>query len=219
MPTQEIELVSPAELARNEDLLAAVDSLLDETRATEDRLHRNFLEIGVAMLAVQKAKAWLARAKSWDSYVMDCGKRFGRGRTALYGYTSVAERLLPHMPAKQLVEMGISKAQPLAQYARHHEGKLPANLVNKAIDSGVGTEEFKAAVAETQNEKPENGKWYQIPGFFVTPEEKEEIERGLSRAGNVEPLPKDCPEWLKVKITVQRLVAEFLSTYGCTENG
>lgn len=219
MPTQEIELVSPAELARNEELLAAVDSLLDETRATEDRLHRNFLEIGVAMLAVQKAKAWLSRAKSWDSYVMDCGKRFGRGRTALYGYTSVAERLLPHMPAAQLVEMGISKAQPLAQYARHHEGKLPANLVNKAIDSGVGIEEFKAAVAETQNEKPEKGSWYDLGGFFVTPEEKEEIERGLSRAAEVEPLPGDCPEWLRKKIIVQRLVAEFLSTYPCTENG
>lgn len=216
---QEIEVVSPAEFTRNEQLLAAVDSLLDETRATEDRLHRNFLEIGVAMLAVQKAKAWLSRAKSWDSYVMDCGKRFGRGRTALYGYTSVAERLLPHMPAKQLVEMGISKAQPLAQYARFHEGKLPANLVNKAVDPEVGTEEFRAAVAETQNQKPENGKWYQIPGFFVTPEEKEEIERGLRVAGEVEPLPEDCPEWLKTKITVQRLVAEFLSTYPCTENG
>jgi hypothetical protein len=218
MPTQEIELVSPAELARNEELLAAVDSLLDETRATEDRLHRNFLEIGVAMLAVQKAKAWLSRAKSWDSYVMDCGKRFGRGRTALYGYTSVAERLLPHMPAKQLVEMGISKAQPLAQYARFHEGKLPANLVNKAMNGQVGIEEFKAAVAETESPL-EKGKWYDFGGAFLTADERIEMDAGLLRAETIEPLPENIPDWMIRKIVMQRLVAEFLSTYPCTENG
>lgn len=216
-PTQEIEIPPPAELASNEVLLARVDTLLDETRATEDRLHRNFLEIGVAMLAVQRAKAWLVRARSWDSYVMDCGKRFGRGRSSLYGYTSVAERLLPHMPAEQLVEMGIGKAQPLAQYARHHDGNLPENLICKAMDSGVGLEEFKAAVAETQSPL-EKGKWYEIPGFFVTPEEKEEIERGFVRAAEVEPLPEDCPEWMKNKIIVQRLIAEFLSTYPELDN-
>jgi hypothetical protein len=219
MPTQEIEVVTREELAGNDLLLARVDSLIDEARTSEEKLHRDFLEIGVAMLEVQKAKAWLSRAKSWDSYVMDCGKRFGRGRTALYSYVSVAERLLPHMPAAQLVGMGISKAQPLAQYARLHDGKLPENLVESAIDPSVGLEEFKATVAEAQNEKPEKGKWFQIPGFFVTSEEQEEIERGLSRATEIEPLPEICPDWLRSKIQIQRIVAEFLSTYPCTENG
>lgn len=214
---QELEIPSPAELASNEVLLARVDTLLDETRATEDRLHRNFLEIGVAMLAVQRAKAWIVRARSWDSYVMDCGKRFGRGRSSLYGYTSVAERLLPHMPAEQLIEMGISKAQPLAQYARHHDGRLPIDLVESAINPKVGADDFRAEVAKLQHGTEDKGAWYEIPGFFVTPEEKEEIERGFVRATEVEPLPEDCPEWLKNKIIVQRLVAEFLSTYPCTE--
>jgi hypothetical protein len=219
MMTQEIELVSSAELARNQELLAAVDSLLDETRVTEDRLHRNFLEIGVAMLAVQKAKAWLARAKSWDSYVMDCGKRFGRGRTAIYSYTSVAERLLPHMPAKQLVEIGISKAQPLAQYAKRLTGKLPENLIESAINPEVGVEEFRASIAEVQHDKPEKGKWFDLGGFFCTADERIEIESGLERAETIEPLPEDTPAWLARKIAIQRLIAEFLSTYPCTENG
>jgi hypothetical protein len=214
MPAQEIQVVSRFETEKNEELLARVDSLIDEARTSEEKLHRDFLEIGVAMLDVQKAKAWLGRARSWDSYVMDCGKRFGRGRTALYGYVSVAERLLPHMPAKQLVEMGISKAQPLAQYAKFHDGKLPENLVESASDPNVGTEEFKAAVQETQNGGgQEKGKWYDFGGAFLSADERQEIERGFLRATEIEPLPDDCPDWLKRKIQMQRLVAEFLSTY------
>lgn len=215
----QIEVVSNTDRRNAEALLARVDELLDDSRATQDRLHRNFIEIGIALLAVEKSRAWTLRAKSSDQYIKDCEGRFGRSRTVLYGYKSVAENLLPHMPASQLMEIGISKAQPLAQYAKKHAGDLPDLLVSKAVDAGVGVEEFKAAVAESQHEKPEKGKWFQIPGFFVTAEEKEEIDRGLRVAEAVEPLPVDCPDWLKTKITVQRLVAEFLSTYPCTENG
>ena len=123
------------------------------------------------------------------------------------------------MTPEQLIEIGISKAMPLAQYTKRHAGKLPENLIESAINPKVGVEEFQSSLQESQYEKPEKGKWFQIPGFFVTPEEKEEIDRGLRTAEAVEPLPEDCPDWLKSKITVQRLVAEFLSTYPSTENG
>lgn len=210
---QEIEVLKPAEVVRNQGLLAVVDSLLDETRATEDRLHRNFLEIGVAMLNVQKAKAWIARAKSWDSYVMDCGKRFGRGRTALYGYTSVAERLLPHMPAEQLLDIGISKAQPLAQHVRHKGSAPDRKLVALASNPEVGAEEFRAALAESAHDKPEKGKWHEI-SFFASDEEWEEIETALRYAEIADEVPADSPDWLKRKRAVVAMSKECISSWG-----
>ena len=220
MPTQEIEVVSREELAGNRALLARVDELLDRARLGREALNSTYIEIGIALDEVENTKAWMEVARTYDSYIKDhCEVRFGKSRTQLYAYRSAAKYLLPHVSAKQLVEIGATKAAPLAQYAKRHDGQLPESLIESASNPNVGVEEFKATVAETQNENPEKGKWFQIPGFFVTPEEKEEIERGLSRAGDVKPLPEDCPEWLKTKITVQRMVAEFLSTYPCTENG
>ena len=220
MPAQEIEVVSKTDRKDAEALLARVDELLDRARSGRDALNSTYVEIGVALDAVENTRAWMQVARSYDGYIREhCEPRFGKSRTQLYGARSTAKYLLPHMTPEQLIEIGISKAMPLAQYTKRHAGNLPENLVKQAIDPRVGVEEFKAAVAETQNEKPEKGKWFQIPGFFVTPEEKEEIERGLRRAEEIEPLPETAPDWLKTKITVQRLVAEFLSTYPCTENG
>jgi hypothetical protein len=216
MPVQEIEL---ADRQTQEALLARVDSLLDDSRATQERLARNFIEIGVALLEVNKTRAWSLRHHSSDAYVKSCEDRFGRSRNVLYGYRSVAENLLPHLPAEKLLEIGISKAQPLAQYVKK-TGKKPSEaLLLAAGNPEVGVQEFRAGIAEAQHEKPETGKWYDVGGFFCTPEEQEEIERGLLRAAEVEPLPEDCPDWLKRKIQVQRLVAEFLATYPCTEKG
>src|SRR5271165_1107428 len=118
MPTQEIELVSPADRQKQELLLDRVDSLLDETRLGQERLHRNFIEIGIALLEVDKSRAWMLRSHSSDAYIKSCETRFGKGRTALYSFKSVAEHLLPHLSADRLLAIGISKAQPLAQYIR-----------------------------------------------------------------------------------------------------
>jgi len=219
MPTQELEVVSPADRQKQEQLLDRVDALLDETRLGQEKLHRNFIQIGIALLEVDRSHAWALRAKSSDQYIKFCETRFGKGRTALYNFKSVAENLLPHVSEQKLLTMGISKAQPLAQYARKSGGKLPKNLVESAIDPKVGVEQFRAEIAEQLHEKPEKGTWFEIGGFYLTADEKIEIEMGLERAETIEPLPADAPVWLARKVAIQRLIAEFLSTYPNAENG
>ena len=214
-PTQEIEVSSPVERKKQEQLLARVDSLLDDSRATQEHLHKNFIQIGIALLEVDKSRAWTLRAKSSDQYIKDCEGRFGKGRTALYGFKSVAENLLPHVSEQKLLEMGISKAQPLAQYIKQKGGKLPERLVNKAIDPQIGVEQFRAEIAETLHEKPESGKWYEfLAGFYVTPEEKAEFERAISAAKAQIELPENCSEWLERKLVAQAMAAECLSSWG-----
>jgi hypothetical protein len=215
MPAQEIEVQTPAARERQESLLARVDLLLDDSRATQEHLARNFIQIGIALLEVDKSRAWTLRAKSSDQYIKDCEGRFGRGRTALYAYKSVAENLLPHMPEQKLVEIGISKAQPLATFVKNSGKKPPAKLLAAAENPKVGVEEFRASIAETLHEKPESGKWYEfLSGFYVSAEEKAEFERAIQAAKAQIELPENCSEWLERKLVAQCFVAECLSSWG-----
>jgi hypothetical protein len=215
MIAQEIEPVSPEARKKQELLLDKVDALLDETRLGQEKLHRNFIQIGIALLEVDKSRAWTLRSHSSDGYIKSCETRFGKGRTSLYGFKSVAENLLPHLPEQKLLEMGISKAQPLAQFTKRSGGKIPKDLVSKAIDPKVGVEEFRASIAETLHEKPESGKWFEfLAGFYVTPEEKVEFERAIQAAKNQIELPENCSEWLERKLVAQAMAAECLSSWG-----
>lgn len=211
MPVQELLPKTDETLARS--LLARVDGLLDTARDGRDSLQRTYVEIGLALDEVENTKAWMLVSHSFDGYIREhCEPKFGKSRTQIYGAKAVAHHLLPEISKDQLVEMGISKAMPLAMYVKR-TGKSAVQLLEKALDSKVDVSEFRAAIAEAQHEKPEKGKWFDLGGFFCTKEEREEIERGLRSAENQEPLPADISDWLKRKIVIQRLVSEFLSTY------
>ena len=211
-----IEKVSPAERKKAESLLSRVDSLLDRTRAAQDQLYQDYVEIGVALMEVQESKAWLVREfHSYDAYIKGCEERFGRGRTALYGYKSVAERLLPSIGKEDLISIGIGKSQPLAAYVKR-TGKQPNDvLLAAARNPEIGVDEFKATIAEQLHEKPEpSGKWYEIGGFYCSPSEKQEIQRGFEVAATTDPpISPDLPDWAHRKAVIQRLVMEFLATY------
>ena len=217
---QEIEVVSPADRQKQEQLLDRVDALLDDSRAMQESLHRNYVDIGVTLIAIDDTRAWTLRAKSSDQYIKNCESKFGKGRTVLYNCKSVARYLLPHVPADRLIEIGISKAQPLATLVKNSGKEPSAKLLAAAENPKVGVEEFRASIAETLHENPESGKWYEfLAGFYVTEDEKQEFERAISAAKAQIELPENCPDWLERKLVAQAISAEFLATYPSTENG
>jgi hypothetical protein len=213
MPAQEIQKFSKADERTAKELLACVNGLLDEARNGRESLERTYMDIAIVLDEVETSRAWMLVAHSFDAYIKSCEARFGKSRTQLYGYRSVAKNLLPAIPKEQLISIGISKAMPLAQYVKQKGGKAPENLISKAADPNVGVDEFRAEIAAATHVQPEKGKWFEFGGAFLTPAEREEIERGFARAAEVEPLPADISDWMKRKIVIQRLVAEFLSTY------
>ena len=219
MIAQEIETVSPAAREKQEQLLDRVDALLDDSRAMQESLHRNYVDIGITLIAVDDTKAWMLRAKSSDQFIKDCEDKFGKGRTVLYQCKSVARHLLPHIPADKLIEIGISKAQPLATFVKNSGKKPPAKLLAAAEDAGVGVEQFRAQIAETLHEKPESGKWFQPGGFFCTTEERKELERAYDLAARTDPPIGDVSEWMWSKEVQQRLAMEYLTTYEKELNG
>lgn len=195
-----------------EKLLARVDNLLDKTRAAQDELHRNYVEIGCAILDVQKAKAWmiLPHIKTFDQYIMGCEGRFGRKRTALYEYCRVARELLPEISEAQLIEIGISKAGQLCSYKASGK-KLTPELLLAAKDQKV--DDFRSDIFRKMNKVPESGgKWHMIE-LLASKEEWEQLEKAFELSEEVEPSPVGTPEWAKVKTAMLRMAAEFEAEY------
>lgn len=207
----QIEQLSPDDRKKAKTLLARVDELLDSTRSQHEQLLRNHAEIGAALREIQESRAWLlTEHKTFDQYVMGCESKFGRKRTALYSYKSVAERLLPIMSKETLIEIGISKAHVLAQHVKKSGQSPDKDLVNQAKDSMVSLVEFKAAVA---GEKPEQGAWYEQGGFFASSEEIKELERAKQLAREHIQVPPDASEWLERKLIAQAQAMECISSW------
>ena len=212
----EIQKLSKADETKARALLARVDGLLDRAKENRENQERTFVEIGIALLDVKNTQAWLLSGQhSFDSYVKGCETRFGKSRTQLYGAKAVAERLLPAVSKEQLIDMGISRAMPLAMYVKN-TGKSAQPLVASALDPQKDVTEFRAEIAEAAHAPTEKGKWYDLGGFFCSAPEREEIERVFAQAGS--DLPAEAPDWMRRKVVVQRLVAEFVSAWPCTEN-
>lgn len=209
-----IESFSKSDRVKAESLLARVDNLLDKTRQTQEQLYRNFVEVGIALNEVKGSRAWMLRGHSFDAYLMSCQDRFGRKRTSLYSYTAIAETLSGSIPHKQLIGMGISKCQSLAQYVKK-AGKQPTpEMILAASDPKIGVDEFQAKVYSEMSDAPEKGKWFDFGGAYLTPDEKAEILRGFDVAANTDPaIPQNIPDWSRTKQIMQRFVQEFIATY------
>ncbi len=207
------------DVERQRTILAEVDRLLDSAREGRESLNRTYVEIGAALCQVETHKAWLLTDHSFEAYIKRCESRFGKSRTQLFAYKSCAQNLLQYLPAEKLVEIGISKAQPLATFVKNSGKKPPAKLLAAAENPKVGVEEFRASIAETLHEKPESGKWFQPGGFFCTTEERKELERAYDLAARTDPPIGDVSEWMRSKEVQQRLAMEYLATYEKELNG
>jgi hypothetical protein len=204
--------LQPIFTMNHEDLLNRVDGLLDSAREGRARLYQTFVEISIELLSVKKSEAWKLRSHSWDGYIRLCETRFGKGRSALYGHVSCAEQLLPYVSQKQLVAMGVSKAQPLARYARLKQEKPPQNLIDKAIDPTVSVEAFRAEIARETHQPVEKGKWREI-GFFCSDEEWEEIQRAFTLARREDRVDENLPAPIIQFRTILAMARECISSW------
>lgn len=226
------ELVSPAQveiLRWNDDdaqLARAtskeIDVTLGEIARNEHDLAYNWVRLGELLLRVRSKQFWLLWAdeqgqsfKSFSTYIQSLHGRVHKGRTQLYHCVGVAEKLLPFVSAEQLQAMGISKATVLKE-AVAQTGRRPSEtMIAKAVDPDVDIEELEATVFEEQHVKPEKKqRYWKLGGFYVTPDEKKEIEHAFDIARRTDPvIPKSTAEWAVLKEIMQRFAREYLATY------
>ena len=71
MPAQTIEVVSKTDRIEAQAVLARVDELLDRARSGRESLNSTYVEIGVALDAVENTRAWMQVARSYDGYIRE----------------------------------------------------------------------------------------------------------------------------------------------------
>jgi len=198
---------------RHEELLVRVDELLDAAREGRIRLSQTYVEIGIGLLDVKKSEAWKLRSHSWDGYVRGCETRFGKARTALYGYASVAEQLGPYVEPKQLVAAGVSKMQPLAAMVKKTKKRPSDELLKAAGDPAIGVDEFRAKIATSQHLPADpKAKWRSI-GFFCDDDEWSEIQRAFALARREDEIDENLPETIVQFRTISCMAKECISSW------
>lgn len=199
------------------ELRNRVEKLVDELSESQQSLSTKAVQLGAALLAVRNAKAWSDWGfETWGQYINSLRDRVDKGRTSLYGYVSIAEKLLPHVAEKEIEAMGLSKAAELKKMLVA-TGKTPSpQLIQKAIRSDIKLDEFKAEVANEYHVRgvDEKGRWEDFGGAYLTDSERDEMRRAYKTAKGIDPtIPPDLPEHVQTKEVMLRFWREFLGTY------
>lgn len=194
-----------------------IEEIVNEILTSKESIDRNFVRVSRLIEEVRQKKYWLlGEYKTFGDYLSDCEKKFGIKHSQLYVGMKVARNLLPSIPEKDLVEIGISKAGVLSKYVEQSgQTQIPQDIIDAAKTKK--TEELDGMVnARLHNVIPEEkGNWFSIGGFFATEDERQEILDALEIAGNIDPLvPKTIPQWQRTKECCLRMAREFIGTYG-----
>lgn len=203
----------------DEEAMAAakqIDRLLDEIKSGELSLATNYAKLGSQLLRVRSKKYWLSLGfRSFGKYVESVKERISLGRTQLYMFISVAEKLLPSVTEEDLNKMGITKALEL-QRVVVQTGRGPSKeLVDHALDPDTTREKLRGAVFQSLNQPAdEPATYFDFGGCYLTAGEREEIKRGFDVAERVDPaIPIEWPEHTRKKEVMLRFAREFLATY------
>jgi len=191
-----------------------ITSLLSSITGLEKSLMQGWATLSSHLFEVRERKFWILYGyESFGKYIVEVGDKIGKGRSQLYQGIRVVEQL-PEVSAEDLTAIGISKAAEVCKIKAAGKS-VPKDLIERAKKSETTIDQVREEVFNTLHSSPEQrGRYFDLSGFFVTPEEKEEILTGFDIARRVDPaIPHDIPEHAQRKEVMLRLVREFRSTY------
>lgn len=189
----------------------------------EEELSRSYVRIGILLYKFRQKEYWRELDYSgFDHFISEIGARFDRGRTQLYEYVSVVEKLLPQVDARLLEEMGTSKARILRQAQKAAGGRaIPENVLNAACQSRVTANQLRTIAHEAYHvtqPDAEKGTWIDL-GFYATLDEREILKRAFRTAERTDPvIPKDIPDHLRRRESVLRWAMEYLASFEAAAN-
>jgi len=215
-PDMFVEFASVPEKQEASRVLAEIEKLTESICEDEQRLNSRWVLLGVLVHSVRTNKYWLeAGHKNFGEYVEHIGQRVRKGRSQIYQYTTVAEKLLPQIPADVLTEMGITNANELKKLSVSSGKLIPQSVIDSALDPAKTTDQLIAEIAEVSNKEPEEkGKWCNFGGCYFSEDEKKLYDSAYKTATQLDPvIPHDIPSHVQTKEVVLRWCQEFLSTY------
>ena len=194
-----------------------INVLIQKLLLAESNLDHGYAKLGLLLTEVSEQELWRgAGYKSFDTYLKELSETYHRGRTQLYAYFSSVREMKPYLSEDQMNTMGISKLNVL-KGATKKLGFPPNNdVISVALDPKATVSEVRKAIAQTHSltEEETQGTWYDLGGFFVTPEERLVLREGFEATWRTDPVVQPTvKESIRVKEGLLRLCMEFLSSH------
>lgn len=215
---------------RGEHLRQAIYSELGEIIPTETTLDRGYARLGGLLAAFKAGEHWRglsgadgALYSNFDSFMLELRERYNRGRTQLYAFCSVAEKLLPVVSADTLDQIGISKAQEIKRAISGMPGrKLTPEIIAAAVNPKTTIKELRAilhaAFNITEDDRPV-GQWFDFGGAYLTPEERAEFVEAIKVGIAVLGIKKETADWIQRKEIILYMAREFFATHAAEVYG
>jgi hypothetical protein len=165
-----------------------IDVLLSHISTNELKLSKSYARLGSKLKEVKVNQYWISLGyEKFTGYLEHVRAKLGKERSHLYAILSVAESLLPHISEEKLEQIGISKAHELRRLIQQGgsvetdvdsgDSDQPVHLLDYASDPKTTAKALRVKVNEALHifEQPK-GNWFDIQGFYATPDERKEIE-------------------------------------------
>jgi hypothetical protein len=199
----------------SDGLLGQIYAQLGEASANEVVLERSWMRLGEMLRRCKEGGEWRAHFPSFEHFMLDLRTRYNRGKTQLWAYLTVAEKLLPTIPAETLEEIGISKAMELKRAMAKSGKPVPQNVLDVARQQKTTIKELRALLGETFNidNGAERGSWFDFDGCYFTAEERKEFVACILISKAALGLTNDIPEHIQRKEIFLNWAREFVGTH------
>jgi hypothetical protein len=209
--------VSVAEILRQE-----IYNQLGAAAADEIVLEQSWMKLGLLLAAFKANEGWRPLGyPSLDAFMLELRDKYHRGRTQLWSYLTVAEKLGPVISTEALEQMGISKALELKRALVKADGKpLPDSVVAAALTS-MTIKELRGQIGQAMNlpDDREPGTWFDFDGCFMTPDERKEFKEAVVITEKLLELSRATPDPIRRKAIFFAWLREFVGTHAAEVNG
>lgn len=214
-----------------EDLRVAIYRELSTILPKEAELDHSYIRLGALLAAFKSGEHWRGLVSietsqpyvNFDSFMMELRTRYNRGRTQLWSYLSVAEKLLPTVPAETLDQIGISKAMEIKRAIGGGPGRVVTDaVIASALDPKVTAKELRCVLHMAYNITDDNrpvGTWFDFGGAFLTTDERKEFVEFVKVAVAILELKKGTADWIQRKECLLAAAREFFGTHAAEVYG
>jgi hypothetical protein len=214
---QVIAPASPEQKKDAEQTHKQIVKLISDVKTVQEKLEHSFVTLGKLMFRVQAKVYWETLGyKSWKEYMDFLQNMFDKGRTQLYGYLSTVKTLSDHVDDETMDAMGISKSKELKR-AVAATGKSPSEeLLKQAVDPKLTVSDLREKIHKEFNivDHVEPGVWFDINGFFLLEDEKEEMLNCFDIVKKLDPpISQTLPAHVQMKEVLMRLVQNFMADH------
>lgn len=202
-------------------LLDAIDLQLGEAAKNEILLEKCWMQLGGLLLKCKQDECWRKGGfESFEQYMLSLRDKYRRGKTALWGYLTVAEHLAPVIEEPKLLEMGITKALELKRGMKKSGKPIPEDIIAAALLPENSAKDLRALFAKAFNIPPdENSTWWDLDGIFVTPEQREQFKAAVRLTKNILNIENHVPAHIQRHAIYFAWIAEFMGTHAAEVYG